>query len=177
MLGNVLCVLETRDGALRKVSHEVVAAGRRIGAKVDALVLASGPVSGDLPSADRILTRPTPISRATIRMASPRRSRSTPVPMTRSCSPRPRRGRILRLALVRSWAYRLRRMSPTWGRWREGDCDASGITQARPFRRCGSTASLRWSRCGRTHSWRTGRRRPGSSHRRGPIVHPTCQSE
>jgi len=56
MLGNVLCVLETRDGALRKVSHEVVAAGRRIGAKVDALVLASGPVSGDLPSADRVLT-------------------------------------------------------------------------------------------------------------------------
>ena len=56
MLGNVLCVLETRDGALRKVSHEVVAAGRRIGAKVDALVLASGPVSGDLPGADRVLT-------------------------------------------------------------------------------------------------------------------------
>lgn len=56
MLGNVLCVLETRDGALRKVSHEVVAAGRRIGAKVDALVLASGPVSGDLPAADRVLT-------------------------------------------------------------------------------------------------------------------------
>ena len=56
MLGKVLCVLETRDGALRKVSHEVVAAGRRIGTKVDALVLASGPVSGDLPSADRILT-------------------------------------------------------------------------------------------------------------------------
>ena len=56
MLGNVLCVLETRDGSVRKVSHEVVAAGRRIGAKVDALVLASGPVSGDLPAADRILT-------------------------------------------------------------------------------------------------------------------------
>jgi electron transfer flavoprotein alpha subunit len=56
MLGSVLCVLETRDGALRKVSHEVASAGRRIGAKVDALVLASGPVSGDLPAADRILT-------------------------------------------------------------------------------------------------------------------------
>ena len=55
MLGNVLCVLETRDGSLRKVSHEVVAAGRRIGAKVDALVLAASPVSGDLPAADRVL--------------------------------------------------------------------------------------------------------------------------
>lgn len=56
MLGNVLCVLETRDGVVRKVSHEVVAAGRRIGNKIDALVLAAGPVSGDLPSADRVLT-------------------------------------------------------------------------------------------------------------------------
>ena len=56
MLGNVLCVLETRDGALRKVSHEVVAAGRLIGSKVDAIILASGPVSGDLPAADRMLT-------------------------------------------------------------------------------------------------------------------------
>ena len=56
MLGNVLCVLETRDGAVRKVSHEVVAAARRIGGSADALVLAAGPVSGDLPAADRILT-------------------------------------------------------------------------------------------------------------------------
>jgi electron transfer flavoprotein alpha subunit len=56
MLGNVLCVLETRDGALRKVSHEVVTAGRRVAEKVDALVLTSSPTSGDFPSADRILT-------------------------------------------------------------------------------------------------------------------------
>ena len=56
MLGNVLCVFETRDGAVRKVSHEVVAAARRIGGMADGLILASGPVTGDLPAADRILT-------------------------------------------------------------------------------------------------------------------------
>jgi electron transfer flavoprotein alpha subunit len=56
MLGSVLCVLESRDGALRKVSHEVVAAGRRIAAKVDAIVLAAAPVSGDMPAADRVLS-------------------------------------------------------------------------------------------------------------------------
>ncbi len=56
MLSTVLCVLETRDGALRKVSHEVVAAGRQIAGKVDALVLAEGPVTGDMPPADRILS-------------------------------------------------------------------------------------------------------------------------
>jgi electron transfer flavoprotein alpha subunit len=55
MLAKILCVLETRDGALRKVSHEVVAAARRIGGSADALVLASGPVTGDLPPADRVL--------------------------------------------------------------------------------------------------------------------------
>ena len=32
-----------------------MAAGRRIGAKVDALVLAAGPLGGDLPAADRVL--------------------------------------------------------------------------------------------------------------------------
>ena len=53
---SVLCVLETRDGALRKVSHEVVAAARRIVGSADALILASGPVAGDLPAADRVLT-------------------------------------------------------------------------------------------------------------------------
>lgn len=56
MLSTVLCVLETRDGALRKVSHEVVAAGRRIAGNVDALVLAEGSVAGDMPAADRILS-------------------------------------------------------------------------------------------------------------------------
>jgi electron transfer flavoprotein alpha subunit len=55
MLASVLCVLETRDGSLRKVSHEVVAAGRRIAGKVDAIVLADAPVQGDLPGADRVL--------------------------------------------------------------------------------------------------------------------------
>jgi len=47
---NVLAVLEQRDGALRKVSHEVLAAARRLadasGGSVHALVLAAGDVSG-----------------------------------------------------------------------------------------------------------------------------------
>jgi len=46
----VLAVLEQRDGALRKVSHEVVTAARRLadglGGEVHALVLAAGPVRG-----------------------------------------------------------------------------------------------------------------------------------
>ena len=46
----VLAVVEQRDGALRKVSHEVVSGARRLadamGGTVDALVLAAGPVSG-----------------------------------------------------------------------------------------------------------------------------------
>jgi electron transfer flavoprotein alpha subunit len=47
---NVLAVLEQRDGALRKVSHEVLAAARRLadasGGSVHALVLAAGDVAG-----------------------------------------------------------------------------------------------------------------------------------
>ena len=47
---NVLAVLEQRDGALRKVSHEVLAAARRLadasGGSVHALVFAGGDVSG-----------------------------------------------------------------------------------------------------------------------------------
>ncbi len=46
----VLAVVEQRDGALRKVSHEVVTGARRLadamGGTVDALVLAAGPVAG-----------------------------------------------------------------------------------------------------------------------------------
>lgn len=46
----ILAVLEQRDGALRKVSLEVVSAARRLGdamgADVEALVLAGGPVTG-----------------------------------------------------------------------------------------------------------------------------------
>ncbi len=46
----VLAVVEQRDGALRKVSHEVVSGARRLadamGGTVDALVLAAGPVAG-----------------------------------------------------------------------------------------------------------------------------------
>ena len=38
MSGNVLAVLEERDGKLRKVSFEVVTAARRLGAKIDAVV-------------------------------------------------------------------------------------------------------------------------------------------
>jgi len=51
-VSNVLAVLEQRDGAIRKVSHEVVTGARRLadalggGASVDALVLAAGPVRG-----------------------------------------------------------------------------------------------------------------------------------
>jgi electron transfer flavoprotein alpha subunit len=47
---NVLAVLEQRDGVLRKVSHEVLAAARRLadasGGSVHALVLAAGDVAG-----------------------------------------------------------------------------------------------------------------------------------
>lgn len=49
-MSNVLAVLEQRDGALRKVSHEVVTGARRLadalGGSVDALVLAAGAVQG-----------------------------------------------------------------------------------------------------------------------------------
>ncbi len=51
-MSDVLAVLEQRDGALRKVSHEVVTGARRLadalggGAKVDALVLAAASARG-----------------------------------------------------------------------------------------------------------------------------------
>ena len=49
-MSNVLAVLEQRDGALRKVSHEVVTGARRLadalGGGVDALILAAGVVQG-----------------------------------------------------------------------------------------------------------------------------------
>ena len=51
-MSNVLAVLEQRDGAIRKVSHEVVTGARRLadalggGASVEALVLAAAPVRG-----------------------------------------------------------------------------------------------------------------------------------
>src|SRR5574342_1145880 len=41
-----LAVLEQRDGALRKVSHEVVTAAQRLGGTVEAVVCAAGPVTG-----------------------------------------------------------------------------------------------------------------------------------
>ena len=54
-MSGVLAVLEQRDGALRKVSHEVVTGARRLGdalgGTVDALVLAAGAVGG---SADQL---------------------------------------------------------------------------------------------------------------------------
>jgi electron transfer flavoprotein alpha subunit len=60
----VLAVLEQRDGALRKVSHEVVTAARRLadalGGTVEALVLGAGPVTGADQlgrfGADRVIT-------------------------------------------------------------------------------------------------------------------------
>ena len=50
-MSGVLAVLEQRDGALRKVSHEVVTGARRLAdalgrSTVDAIVLAAGPVRG-----------------------------------------------------------------------------------------------------------------------------------
>lgn len=49
-MSHVLAVLEQRDGALRKVSHEVVTGARRLadalGGEVHALVCAAGPVAG-----------------------------------------------------------------------------------------------------------------------------------
>ncbi len=49
-MSDVLAVLEQRDGALRKVSYEVVTGARRLadalGGRVDALVLGAGPVKG-----------------------------------------------------------------------------------------------------------------------------------
>jgi electron transfer flavoprotein alpha subunit len=49
-VSHVLAVLEQRDGALRKVSHEVVTGARRLadalGGNVDVLILASGAVRG-----------------------------------------------------------------------------------------------------------------------------------
>lgn len=49
-MSDVLAVLEQRDGALRKVSHEVVTGARRLadalGGSLDALVLAAGAVQG-----------------------------------------------------------------------------------------------------------------------------------
>lgn len=55
----ILAITEQRDGALRKVSHEVVAAARQLaqGGSVDALVLGAGAVNGaDSLGADRVLT-------------------------------------------------------------------------------------------------------------------------
>ena len=68
MASRILAVMEQRDGALRKVSHEVLAAARRLadadGGTVDALVLASGPVTGADAlgrfGADRVLTATHP---------------------------------------------------------------------------------------------------------------------
>ena len=64
MASRILAVMEQRDGALRKVSYEALAAARRLAdadsGSVDALVLAAGPVrDGDTLGrfgADRVLT-------------------------------------------------------------------------------------------------------------------------
>ena len=63
-MSDVLAVLEQRDGALRKVSHEVVTGARRLadalGGEVHALVLGAGAVSGIEASgrygADKVIT-------------------------------------------------------------------------------------------------------------------------
>ncbi len=68
MASRILAVMEQRDGALRKVSHEVLAAARGLadadGGTVDALLLASGPVSGAEElgrfGADRVLSATHP---------------------------------------------------------------------------------------------------------------------
>ena len=69
-MSDVLAVLEQRDGAVRKVSHEVVTGARRLadalggGAKVDALVLAAAPARGADQmgrfGADRVITLTNP---------------------------------------------------------------------------------------------------------------------
>jgi electron transfer flavoprotein alpha subunit len=69
-VSNVLAVLEHRDGALRKVSHEVVTGARRLadalgaGTAVDALIVATGPVGGAAQlggfGADRVVTLTNP---------------------------------------------------------------------------------------------------------------------
>jgi electron transfer flavoprotein alpha subunit len=68
MASRILAVMEQRDGALRKVSHEALAAARRLadadGGTVDALVLGAGPVDGTDSlgrfGADRVLTATHP---------------------------------------------------------------------------------------------------------------------
>ncbi|MGH7671783.1 MAG: electron transfer flavoprotein subunit alpha/FixB family protein [Gemmatimonadales bacterium] len=45
-MSGVLAVCEQRDGALRKISHEVVTAAQRLGGTVEAVVCAAGPVQG-----------------------------------------------------------------------------------------------------------------------------------
>ena len=69
-MSNVLAVLEQRDGALRKVSHEVVTGARRLadalagGSTVDALILSAGTVRGAEQlggfGADRVVTLTNP---------------------------------------------------------------------------------------------------------------------
>src|SRR5207245_1056987 len=69
-VSNVLAVLEQRDGAIRKVSHEVVTGARRLAdalggsAGVDAVVLSAGPVRGADQlggfGADRVVTLTNP---------------------------------------------------------------------------------------------------------------------
>jgi electron transfer flavoprotein alpha subunit len=64
MASRILAVMEQRDGTLRNVSHEVLAAARRLadadGGAVDALVIGVGPVAGAEAlgrfGADRVLT-------------------------------------------------------------------------------------------------------------------------
>ncbi|HEX6616034.1 MAG TPA: electron transfer flavoprotein subunit alpha/FixB family protein [Gemmatimonadales bacterium] len=68
MASRILAVMEQRDGALRKVSHEVLAAARRLadagGGTVDAVVMAAGSVEGADQlarfGADRVLTATHP---------------------------------------------------------------------------------------------------------------------
>ena len=67
-MSHVLAVLEQRDGALRKVSYEVVTGARRLadalGGRVDALILASGAVKGTEQvgryGADKVITLTNP---------------------------------------------------------------------------------------------------------------------
>jgi len=59
-----LAVLEQRDGALRKISYEVVTAAQRLGGTVDAVICAAGPVQGADQAgkfgADKIVTLTNP---------------------------------------------------------------------------------------------------------------------
>ena len=117
---NVLAVLEQRDGALRKVSHEVLAAARRLAdrraAACDALVLAAGDVAG-LDQLGRFGADVVKVAtHDAFALGSPDAATATGSAAglrCRACSPPPRRAATSRPASPRASARRWRPTSPT----------------------------------------------------------------